>query len=221
MQVERFYDCTLYKCDCREILDTAVYDCIVTDPVWPNVPAGMFEITESPFDLFKTAAEKFRCKRAVVILRWDSDPRFLSAMPERFAFLRVINLPYNLPNYCGRTLGGMEHAYAFGQYPAAPGFKRIIPGIAPSVAFKRSGGSHPCPRPQAHLDWLVANWARSDEVVCDPFMGSGTTGVAAVKLGRGFIGAEINQKYFDEACRNIERAQIQPSLFRRQNEKNS
>lgn len=61
----------------------------------------------------------------------------------------------------------------------------------------------------------MSNWVRPDELVCDPFMGSGTTGVAAVKLGRGFVGAEINQKYFDEACRNIERAQIQPSLFRR------
>jgi DNA modification methylase len=47
----------------------------------------------------------------------------------------------------------------------------------------------------------------------DPFMGSGTTGVAAIKLGRKFIGIEIEPKYFDIACRRIEEAWKQPRLF--------
>lgn len=50
-------------------------------------------------------------------------------------------------------------------------------------------------------------------VVLDPFMGSGTTGVACVKLGRKFIGIEIEPKYFDIACRRIEQAYAQPDLF--------
>lgn len=49
--------------------------------------------------------------------------------------------------------------------------------------------------------------------VLDPFMGSGTTGVACVKLGRKFIGIEIEPKYFDIACRRIEQAYAQPDLF--------
>jgi DNA modification methylase len=50
-------------------------------------------------------------------------------------------------------------------------------------------------------------------IILDPFMGSGTTGVAAVKLGRKFIGIEIEPKYFDIACRRISEALKQPDMF--------
>jgi site-specific DNA-methyltransferase (adenine-specific) len=49
--------------------------------------------------------------------------------------------------------------------------------------------------------------------ILDPFAGSGTTGVAAVKLGRQFTGIEINEKYFDIACRRIEAATREPDMF--------
>lgn len=51
------------------------------------------------------------------------------------------------------------------------------------------------------------------ETVLDPFMGSGTTGVACANLGRKFIGIEIEPKYFDIACRRIEKAYKQPDFF--------
>lgn len=51
------------------------------------------------------------------------------------------------------------------------------------------------------------------ELVLDPFMGSGTTGVACVNLGRKFIGIEREPTYFDIACRRIEEAHRQPRLF--------
>ena len=50
-------------------------------------------------------------------------------------------------------------------------------------------------------------------LILDPFMGSGTTGVACAKLGRSFIGIEIEPKYFDIACKRIEDAYRQPDLF--------
>ena len=50
-------------------------------------------------------------------------------------------------------------------------------------------------------------------MILDPFMGSGTTGVAAVKLGRKFIGIEIEPKYFDIACKRISDALKQPDMF--------
>ena len=49
--------------------------------------------------------------------------------------------------------------------------------------------------------------------ILDPFMGSGTTGVACVKLGRKFIGIEIDEGYFDIACKRIEEAYRQPDFF--------
>ena len=59
---------------------------------------------------------------------------------------------------------------------------------------------------RAMLRWTVGT-------ILDPFMGSGTTGVAAVKLGRKFIGIEIDARYFDIACRRIEDAAKQPDMF--------
>ena len=55
--------------------------------------------------------------------------------------------------------------------------------------------------------------SRPNDSILDPFMGSGTTGVACVKLGRKFIGIEIEPKYFDIACRRIAEALRQPDLF--------
>jgi site-specific DNA-methyltransferase (adenine-specific) len=53
----------------------------------------------------------------------------------------------------------------------------------------------------------------ANATVLDPFMGSGTTGVACAKLGRRFIGIELDQHHFDIACRRIEEAQRQPDMF--------
>jgi DNA modification methylase len=60
---------------------------------------------------------------------------------------------------------------------------------------------------------LAAAYTSEGETVADPFMGSGSTGVACIKLCRKFIGIEIEPKYFDIACRRIEEAWKQPRLF--------
>jgi len=69
---------------------------------------------------------------------------------------------------------------------------------------------HPTQKPVALLSWCVQ---KTNGTILDPFMGSGTTGVACVKLGRKFIGIEIEPKYFDIACRRIEAAYKQPDMF--------
>lgn len=51
------------------------------------------------------------------------------------------------------------------------------------------------------------------DVILDPFLGSGTTGVAAVKMGRKFIGIEREERYFDIACRRISDAMRDPDMF--------
>jgi site-specific DNA-methyltransferase (adenine-specific)/modification methylase len=79
---------------------------------------------------------------------------------------------------------------------------------------KTNGGtrSHPTQKPVALMEWCIG-FIPDAEVILDPFMGSGTTGVAAVQLGRKFIGIEIEPKYFDIACRRIEEATRQGDLF--------
>ena len=61
--------------------------------------------------------------------------------------------------------------------------------------------------------WCVANAPGNPQTILDPFMGSGTTGVAAVTMGRKFIGIERDPSYFNIACRRIEQAQRQSDLL--------
>lgn len=80
------------------------------------------------------------------------------------------------------------------------------------VNFQRQG-EHPTEKPLPLLADLVVDFTQPDEVICDPFMGSGTTGVAAVKYGRRFIGIEQDPKWFDLSCRRISAALRVPDMF--------
>ena len=74
------------------------------------------------------------------------------------------------------------------------------------------GRTHPAQKPIEVMQWCVGFLPEASTIL-DPFMGSGTTGVACIKLGRKFTGIEIEPKYFDIACRRIEEAWKQPRLF--------
>ena len=65
---------------------------------------------------------------------------------------------------------------------------------------------HPTQKPLGVMLWIIGNYTNSGDTVLDPFMGSCTTGVACVKLGRRFIGIELDPEYFDIAVRRIEHA---------------
>ena len=68
------------------------------------------------------------------------------------------------------------------------------------------GFPHPSPKPVALMEWLVSHACGDGMTVLDPFMGSGTTGVACMRTGRKFIGCEIDRGYYDIAKRRIEEA---------------
>lgn len=72
---------------------------------------------------------------------------------------------------------------------------------------------HMTQKPIALMVDLVDLFTQPRQTVLDPFMGSGTTGVAAIRLGRKFIGIESNPKYFEIACKRIEQEQAQCKLF--------
>lgn len=214
---ETIGNATLYLGDCREILpqiDRA--DVLMTDPVWPNVPAGLLAGSDDPHGLFcqMWGAITRMPDRAVVVLRSDSDPRFLSAVPASMPFFLAQILQYVMPGYIGRKLGGNEIAYVFGApSPSEPG-RRVIPGMSPKVQPKgRAANGHPCSRAYEHFDWLMRWHTDPAQTVLDPFMGSGTTGYAAIRAGRKFVGIEIEEKYFDIACKRLEQAQNQQRLF--------
>ena len=74
-------------------------------------------------------------------------------------------------------------------------------------------GEHPTEKPISLMCELLADFTNKGQTILDPFMGSGTTGVAAVKMGRQFIGIEREPKYFDIAVKRISDALKQPDLF--------
>jgi len=76
----------------------------------------------------------------------------------------------------------------------------------------QDGRVHPTQKPIALMKWCLGHLPHG-ETILDPFMGSGTTGVAAVHMGRKFIGIEREPKYFDIACKRIEDAQRQGDMF--------
>ncbi|TWI48051.1 site-specific DNA-methyltransferase (adenine-specific)/modification methylase [Pseudomonas duriflava] len=71
---------------------------------------------------------------------------------------------------------------------------------------------HPTQKPLAVMKWVI-DLCPSAQTVLDPFMGSGTTGVAAIQMGRKFIGIERDERYFETACKRIEEAMRQVDMF--------
>lgn len=83
-----------------------------------------------------------------------------------------------------------------------------------ATGFERmaNGCSHPTQKPLPLMKWCLG-FLPEAQTILDPFMGSGTTGVAAVQMGRDFIGIELEPRYFDIACKRIDEAQRQTDLF--------
>lgn len=87
--------------------------------------------------------------------------------------------------------------------------RHIVQSIS---ATNRERVGHPTQKPLRVMKWVIQNYTREGDTILDPFMGSGTTGVACAQLNRNFIGIEINPSYFEIAQRRIAEAQAQLML---------
>lgn len=118
-----------------------------------------------------------------------------------------------------KARGGAMGSYWRNNHEWACVFTKGKPRPLPNGSFfntwtgtKPQAGEHPTEKPVKLIRYLVES-VTGDNPIIDPFMGSGTTGVACANLGRKFIGIEIEPKYFDIACKRIEEAYRQPRLF--------
>jgi len=209
MRLEIIGNCELYLGDCLEILpkiklpEIKYATTLITDPVWPDNSVPEFAHIE-PYKLFADVWKLIDgyVKRAVIHLGCDSSPDILH--PISLPFFRIAWLEYTLPGYKGRLLYSGDVAYMFGEPPKVVTGKKLVPGKCISKSNFGKEADHPCPRKLEHVKWLVHYFTDFDDIVLDPFMGSGTTGVACAEQQRKFIGIEINEKYFDTACKRIE-----------------
>jgi hypothetical protein len=205
---EPFYEdaaVTLYHGDARELLPLFAersFDAVVTDPVWPNAVSSLAG-SERPGELFaEVAALAPRvAERLVVQLGCDSDPRFLSGVPEEMRFLRACSLEYACPHHKGRLLYTHDVAYVFGEWPKPKPGARVLPGKKVAVSSRDRVEGHPCPRAYEHVLWL-AHWFGGGRTL-DPFAGSGTTLVAAKALGKRAVGFEVDPAYCEIAGRRL------------------
>lgn len=198
---------TLYLGDCREILPTLPkVDAVVTDP-----PYGIAHTWKGGKGHGWGKADSDKAVRNA----WDGaapDVELLKALIEKakevvFWGGNYFDLPtsrgwlvWNKPER-GFTLAEAELAWT-----NIDTVIRVFDGNRSDL-----GREHPTQKPLELMKWCLQRL--KGQTILDPFMGSGTTGVAAVKLGRSFIGIEIEPKYFDIACRRISDALKQPDMF--------
>ena len=200
MRVERIGEATLYLADCMDVLPTLdKVDAVITDP-----PYGI-GIASNPV------------RQAHKKLDWDANP------PEK----NIIDLCINAgevsiiwggnyfdlpPSQCfyvwdkiqpqDFSLAMCEMAWVNKKSPAKLYRKSVL-------SYRKE---HPTQKPVELMEWCI-NQLDCPQTILDPFMGSGTTGVAAIQMGRKFIGIEREESYFNIACERIEQATKQASLF--------
>ena len=212
---------TLHLGDCREILPTlGRVDGVVTDPPYgvslgegklnnnrARAGYGSFEDTpESIEQIIVPIIDECRTIASRVVFTPGVRNLFKYAQPDH-----VGSIYY--PAGAGCNAWGFSCWQPIIYYGKDPfGGKGSRPDSFESTEAAEKNG-HPCPKPIGQMLKMVERATVRGETILDPFMGSGTTGVAAVKLGRKFIGIEIEPKYFDIACRRIQAALDAPDMF--------
>lgn len=208
---------TLYLGDCLEILPTLPnVDAVITDP-----PYGMEYKSGHATDALWTAGRKIagdetvaarnsliaamncpmlvfgtwrveRPKNTKMVLIWDKGGAL---------GMGDLSLPWK-PDH--------EEIYVLGSGFIGSRDCGSVIRHPPVQSMAKNGRVHPTEKPVGLILQLLR---KTEGLVFDPFMGSGTTGVACMNLGRKFIGIEIEPKYFDIACERIENAQRQQRMF--------
>lgn len=207
-RVETIGDCTLYLGDCLEILPTlGKVDAVVTDP-----PYGIADVWTKGGQRhgWQNANRQMAVRNA-----WDqkAPPREFFDRLRASADELVIwggnyfDLP---PSRCWLVWNKPERNFSLAEAELAWTNRDALVRV---IDARRSDPDreHPTQKPLEVMRWSVEKL--KGQTILDPFMGSGTTGVACAHLGRKFIGIEIHEPYFSIACRRIEEAYRQPRLF--------
>ena len=200
---------TLYLGDCVEILFTlGKVDAVITDP---------------PYGIANTW--KGGSKHGWGKARIESETRneWDSSTPSKELINQIIGYGDNViiwggnyfelpPSRCWLIWNKPERGFTLAEAELAWTNMDALVRVF-DYARSEPGREHPTQKPVKLMEWCIDKCKSNPQTILDPFMGSGTTGVAAVRMDRKFIGIEREQKYFDIACKRIEQAQRQSKLF--------
>ena len=220
MRVERIGDATLYLGRCEDVLPgLSGIDAIVADP-----PYG---IGESPEKVRSRCTSSERVKRMTVIdygeFDWDGQtlsPEVIELFRSKSRWQVIFGGNYYTlpPTSCWLVWDKMNT----GDFADCELAWTNLPKAVRRIQYLWNGcmrkerdipREHPTQKPVGVMEWVIGHLPADAETICDPTMGSGTTGVACVKLGRRFIGIEQSERYFETACKRIADAYRQPRLF--------
>lgn len=224
---------TIIHADCRDVLPVPC-DAVVTDPPYgvgleygygDDTPQYVRECVVS--DVLPKALQM--AKRVIVttgirnmfdyprptwVLGWFA-PGGTGCGPWGFVTWQPV-FAYGKDPYLAAGKGSRPDCFIEAPDPDVPTPRRTRDAAV--VHFKRGTVAnlkynHPCQKSENVMRWLVERTSMADETVCDPYMGSGTTGVACIRTGRRFVGVEIDAGYFDTARKRLERELAQGRLF--------
>ena len=193
-------DCQLYLGDCMEILQhIPKVDAVITDPPYGiGIAANPVRQMHEKLDWDASAPEKqlidacvSACNVAVI---WGGN--YFDLSPQQCFFIWDKVQPQDF------SLAMCEFAWTNKKGPAKMHRQSVL-------SYSKE---HPTQKPVELMEFCITQ-VGTPQTILDPFMGSGTTGVAAVQMGRKFIGIEREPKYFEIACRRIEQAYAQPDFF--------
>lgn len=215
-------DVTLYCGDCLEVLPTlGKVDAVITDPpfgVGFKYSSGIDEVGAHG-DLMRNACSEIWTRVDAGYIAIFAGGKHASRWHEWFPQgFRLIVLTHTFTQIMPQIRGPQWASdyvlfWAVGK-PKVRGRNRDWYQCQTHTnTQRRFEDGHPCPRPLDGMTWLVETLTDPGDTVLDPFMGSGTTGVACVKLGRKFIGIEIDPGYFEIAKKRILKAQNAAPLF--------
>ena len=218
---------TLYCGDCREVLSTLPkHDLLLTDP-----PYGIGESSKKVESrqrggklgtLLGYAGKAMADQKDYGAFDWDQEPApaaLIAASRELCKWQAIFGGNYFElpPSSCwlvwDKLNGDNDFAdceLAWTNWPKA--VRRIQWRWNGMLRQGNEPRFHPTQKPLHVMSWAIDLSPKADSVL-DPFMGSGTTGVACAQMGRAFTGIERERKYFDIACERISRAQAQGSLL--------
>ena len=216
MRTEVIGDATLYLGDCLEILPTlGQVDAVVADPPYgisfahgggggklarsTQFAGAAIHGDDSPFDPMPWLSFP-------QVILWGGN-HFASRLPDSACWLTWDKRD----GVCSNDQADCEHAWTNIKGPAR--IKRLLWNGMLKATERGEVRVHPTQKPVALMEWCLNLAPKTTLTVADPFMGSGTTGVACANMGKTFYGIERERKYFDIACKRIEDAYRQVRLF--------
>jgi len=214
-------DCIMIEGDCLEVMpQIGKVDACLTDPPY-GIGAGAYTRGGTQYGASKAPSKTYDLKD------WDN-----RAPQEIVDFILSMKLPtiifggnyFNLPpskcwlvwdkqNGDGSGYADCELAWTNLDKAVRRIYWRWAGMLQKNMGDKKEERVHPTQKPVGVKEWCIGHFPEGTKTILDPFMGSGTTGVACVKTGRKFIGIELDPDYFDIACKRVREAYAQPDFF--------